>query len=517
MAKGSGYSSAEVKAGLFLTLCIGLFVAMLFVYGKASRLWQDRQVLTVAFTSVTSLRPEAPVRFNGVEVGRVRDIRIINLKKENLLRLAPFRPIDLDNLPLTAPERLQLKAALPQPSTAEPADKNAYLKAFDQAVRATLGKRSRTMVELSLELLSPKDDISARTRYLEDDQIRINTTLLGDTSVEIISGTGKPVDPQKNRLALGVSGDFFTNLGKSVEQVKEILSSVSDVVGAEERQSVRAALNRFDSITEKVESIVELANKRLPATWDRVDDLAVSAKKDLEAIGDTVKELKPRISNTLQSAEDAVKDLQKRIGALADEARQAVEHVTKQIKPIMADIHYITDNSKDDFPLLIKNAKELAARLKTSADKLDGVLDTGNRLLGESYPDLRRLILALRMGSENFEEATNLIKRKPWLVLNKPAKETDFVEAQKSIRELELAMRRFRELSTELQAIRRNKDKKATKAEVDRLDFIIQELDILTATITDADKLIRKNVLPPFQRKKGGLIDAPEAREVRGP
>ena len=43
VAKSPGYSSAEVKAGLFLTFCLALFVAMLFVYGKAARLWRGRR------------------------------------------------------------------------------------------------------------------------------------------------------------------------------------------------------------------------------------------------------------------------------------------------------------------------------------------------------------------------------------------------------------------------------------------------------------------------------------------
>jgi ABC-type transporter Mla subunit MlaD len=73
MATETGYSSAEVKAGFFLALCLALFVAMLFIYGKVARAWRGKQEIAVVFTSVTSLRPDAPVRYNGVEVGRVKD------------------------------------------------------------------------------------------------------------------------------------------------------------------------------------------------------------------------------------------------------------------------------------------------------------------------------------------------------------------------------------------------------------------------------------------------------------
>jgi hypothetical protein len=133
------------------------------------------------------------------------------------------------------------------------------------------------------------------------------------------------------------------------------------------------------------------------------------------------------------------------------------------------------------------------------------VLATGNRLLNESYPDLRRLILAFRLGAENFEEGTNLLKRKPWLIYN-PAKESETVNnAQKTARDLEVATRRFAELSTELQAIRRNMEN-APKPQLERIDFMLQELNILSDTLKFAGDVTKKEVLPVYERKKGGFI-----------
>jgi len=516
MAKSSGYTTAEVKAGLFLTFCLALFVAMLFVYGKAARIWRGRLELKVVFTSVTSLRPDAPVRFNGVEVGRVRAIEIRSLDEKYLSRLpGPFNSRDLDNLPLTESEKAELRKKVASTSLVDEVMRAKKDEEFQQAIREKLA--DRTMIELTLDVLNEKD---GGKRYRMDDQVRISTSLLGDTSVEIASGNGEPAASGQDRLVLGISGDFFTNLGKSIEQVKEILASVSDVVGAQERESVRKALRRFDTITERIENVVNVADKRLPATWDKIDLLADSAKKDLDAIGDTVTALQPQLSKTLTTADEAVKDLQKRIGDLADEARQAVVDVKGQVKPILEDVQYITGHSKDDFPALVKNAKDLAARLKLSADKLDGVLATGDRLLQESYPDLRRLILAFRMGAENFKEATDLIKRKPWLIINKPAGETAFEKPLDTARKLEEATKRFRELNTELQAIRRGMTPPAgTPAKVPaeqlkRLDFLIQELNVLSEVLKDSADQSRKVVLPEFERKKGAFVEAPEAVET---
>src|SRR5258706_10884747 len=65
----SRFSNAEIKAGVFLTFCMALFIAMLFVLGKFGRVWRGRQEIHVAFARVNAIRPESPVKYNGLEVG----------------------------------------------------------------------------------------------------------------------------------------------------------------------------------------------------------------------------------------------------------------------------------------------------------------------------------------------------------------------------------------------------------------------------------------------------------------
>src|SRR5579872_7393141 len=176
VASSTVYSNAEVKAGVFLTICLALFVAMLFIYGKVARVWRGREEIDVVFTSVTSLRPDAPVRYNGVEVGRVKDIRILHLDDANIHRLPQFRPVDLDNLPLTDKEQKLLRSSQLTPP-----------ESFQDAVAEKL--KNRTMIRLTLEVLQEGD----KNRYREDDTVNISTTLMGDTSVEITSGSGDPL------------------------------------------------------------------------------------------------------------------------------------------------------------------------------------------------------------------------------------------------------------------------------------------------------------------------------------
>ena len=103
------HSNTEIKAGLFLFVCLAGLIALMFFYGDFIRYWRGRQTLSVLFASVTSLRPEAPVRYNGVELGRVKGIQIVHLSEPLIKHMPPLTKADIDKLPLTEQERKETR------------------------------------------------------------------------------------------------------------------------------------------------------------------------------------------------------------------------------------------------------------------------------------------------------------------------------------------------------------------------------------------------------------------------
>src|SRR5579862_790557 len=201
------YSSVEVKMGFFLTFSLALFVAMLFTFGRIAPVWRARQEIFVAFDNVGGLTVDAPVRYNGLEIGRVKWLRIIHLDDATIERLPALTRRDLDNLPLRPPAMIH--------ELRDVADVD-----FDRVCREKL--KNRTMIEICLELLQDNDF----NRFHTDDQARVVSTFFNDSAVEIIAGSAaQPLD--SNKLMLGTSGDFFGNLSKSMGEVKDILSNVT--------------------------------------------------------------------------------------------------------------------------------------------------------------------------------------------------------------------------------------------------------------------------------------------------
>jgi len=383
MAAPHSYSHAEVKAGVFLAFCVALFLGMLLVYGRVSRFWRGRQDLHVALSSVAGLRPDAAVRYNGVEVGRVKNMRIIHVDNAQSRRLVPLTRTDLDHLPLALEVRKRLRLL---PDTE-----------FDAATKEAL--RDRTLIELTLEVLQE----GQYRRYLSDDNVVLSTTMLGDTCIDVISGPGhgRPLGPNEDILMLGVSGDFFARLSRSMDEVKEVLASVSDVVGGPERAAFKRATGRLDGILNLMNSMSDKANDRLPKTSTRYAEAGQASSRAYEAARDAVKDAKERGTRVGDLAAAANKDLNDRLKALQDEASSAKKETTEQWKAISAGVQSATDAAKPHFDELKENLRGLSRQVTGVSEKLRSIQDVGGQLMDQSTSDVSGFGQNLRKAAQN--------------------------------------------------------------------------------------------------------------------
>jgi phospholipid/cholesterol/gamma-HCH transport system substrate-binding protein len=66
--------SRELKVGLFVIVGIVLTMVAVFVIGDTRRLWEPKLTYRAAFQDVAGLKPGAPVRMGGFDIGSVTDV-----------------------------------------------------------------------------------------------------------------------------------------------------------------------------------------------------------------------------------------------------------------------------------------------------------------------------------------------------------------------------------------------------------------------------------------------------------
>ncbi|MCY3023680.1 MAG: MlaD family protein [Planctomycetota bacterium] len=488
------YSSVEVKVGFFAAFCLALFVAMAVTYGKVAPVWRGRQEVRVAFDNVASLRPDAPVRYNGIEVGRVKWMRLLHLDDEALERLMPaVTRRAVDNLPL-------------RPESVKRELREANDEDFPAKCRKAL--KDQTMIELCLEVLQEGDV----KRYKLDDQVRIVTTLLGDTAVEIISGSGAVNLPGEPRLLLGTSGDFFSNLAKSMGEVKDILSSVTDVVGAPERRSFERAQARFGAINERVEQITGLAKRRSEPTMKRFDALSTEMKQRVTEAGDFPEKIRPEMQKTFDNIRAGFTDMQNRVEGVQTEAKAASKDLSADMKAIRENVNAITAQVKPGFEQMRTSLRSAYDRMGGLSQRIDSARDTAGSLWSESEPDFARTTTALKNSLANLsdtERAAN--ENKDLMISNRDAGEYEYNTVLDIYRRYCFATRRIREAGAQLQDTTRSLATRLPPAEAGpalartaltnaRLTAVRKPLDELNHRIEDA-------IVPEFERKKSAWTE----------
>jgi len=486
------YSGTEIIAGLFLAFCIGLFVAMLVVYSRMSGLGGSRQQLAVYFENIGGLRPDSPVRYNGYEIGRVKYVRSTRVTDEVLERFGrPFTRADVDNLPLRGDGA---RKKLLEVADAE----------FDSAARKTM--LNQTMIEVGLEVQN--DDDSQRFRV--DDQVRIASTVFGDASVEIASGSGALNSADKPRILLGNTGDFFSNLARSMGDVKEILGSVTDVVGTAERRSFERASGRLSGISSNLEKMAGTANRRSELTAKRMDLLGDEVKQSMGRLDTVLADLQPQAKKTGENLKGALKSVQAQFDGVKEEANNAVDEVKRDAEAIRTDLKAAMKTVEPDLQATRDNLRAVYDRASGLSDRFDAMSAEAGETAARTEPEIPRITSSLKNILTNLKqtgEAGNL--NKDLMLSRSDTGEYEYFSAVEAYRKLTFATRQIRGAAAEVQLTEQVlREQLAGNAVIGLARQTGESLKNVHDPLEQTRGRMEELMLPPFERKKAGWKQA---------
>ncbi len=485
-AVGTKYTKAEAIVGAMIAFCAGLFLLMLLLYGNISRFWRGRKEITVVFTQVTALRPDSPVRLNGYEVGRVKTIQILRLEPFEIARIKPaVKPNNLRSLPLTSEELQQIRT-LPEEKRVEEA-----LKRIE----------NRTMIRLTLEVLEEDDP----ERYRVDDIVEIKTTLMGDVSVEISSGFGKPLTGRE--VLLGRPGDLLGNLAQGVEDVRDLLAELRDVIGPHEKNLIRETIA---NIRETSLDIKRVSTEMLALLKDarvRLNELSGQAQADLETVGREVSGVGAKARETLGEVDKTLASLRRDVSRGIGEAEMAVREYRELAeaanRDVVQELGAIVRENRRDLRETMSGLSKLQADLRESSGHLTDTISTLRSLLNENRPDVNRMLSNLRRASENLEEATYRIMLKPWELLKSPTgADQDAANLAATARRVELASRALLDLAERIRAVK-DAGEAGPGNYAERMEQLVREIETIRERIEAKSPPTAKET---FERKAGGAF-----------
>jgi hypothetical protein len=330
------------------------------------------------------------------------------------------------------------------------------------------------MVRLTLDVMGEGESF----HYRADDRVRVSSTLMGEAVVSIISGTGTALALDRERYLVGVSGDMYTHLSKSLEQVKNILASMSEMVGGGDADSPMAQrLENFDRFSARIESLADSTEKKLPGVWDEFDGKLEIAGERMDGARRSISNIKPELLKAFSSAEKTLADLRTSFTQMADTGDKQVKELRERALKELKTLQAVARDGRQRIPVLVNRAYEWTRSFARQVDRIDRWMTQSDRSLTQGLESTRQTLQGMRSTFDVLEEKLWFLAHKPWAAF-RPATGAEGLEASTDYRRALMA-RHYRELRRELATARKRfkAEDASDQARITRVDQILAELD----------------------------------------
>jgi paraquat-inducible protein B len=287
--------------GVFVIGAVALMVIAILVFGSGRLFRQSKDFVLYFDNSVNGLRIGAPVKFKGVEVGSVKDIRL-QLEQGKLINKIPvIIEVDL--------EKLTSRGAAPTITENREAFRRAIV---DRGLRAQLEMESLVTGLLYIAIdLFPGTPINLVQQENADNKYWEIPTL--PTSLEQAKGAVM-------RVISKLEDIDFKELGANLEAT---LKGVNRTVNSPEIESV---LRSLAQVMPKIDAAVVSFNKLA----NDVDGKFSSLSDNLEQTSDATRQAMKQAENTLKQVDAPLKE--------AEAALINIKDVTDPESPTLSDI-----------------------------------------------------------------------------------------------------------------------------------------------------------------------------------
>ena len=326
-------------------------------------------------------------------------------------------------------------------------------------------------------------------RYRENDHVRVVSTLMGESAIQIVSGDGAPITDENPRLLIGSSGDLYGALAKSMNQMKDILNSIGEIIGGgggdDEDASIAQKVANFSRFTERMDALAGSLESKLPPTWDQLDAQLEKGRLRTAELAAQVAEKRPGWVRSLRETEEALVKMRENLAAGVEEGHRKLASVREEADETLRSLARAVQRHKGQIPNTIRDAREWTERIDDKVEAIGREMTRFDRTLTQGSESVRQSFQGLLATADRLEEQFWYLAAYPWSFVRAPAGP----EAAALDREWRRALlgRHFRELRGELEAAEKE-FKPADRSDQVRQERIRQALQELDAFVPAGPK-----------------------------
>ncbi len=312
--------SNEIKAAIFLVIAAAIMVTLsLRVSGTLDLLTRETYVVNARFESVLGIAPMTKVTLNGVRVGRVRDMRLIDpdargARAELVLELDRNRAVLYEGA-----------------SAMITADTLLAVKHID--LRSGPEKPGAKLVDGAIIYGVPSVDLEAVLQRVERVVASLETLLTDEEFLASVRG----IFTEANRLILELRG----------------LSSAAREILEDNRENVGSVVDNFNA-----------SSKNLLLFSDRLNELTVTFQEDVHRLLGSADSL-------ISENRPEIQKLTRELAALAEDLSARIDPLLEETQKLVTQINETVGENRGELRSLLRNVEQTAGHLKEFSRQIE--------------------------------------------------------------------------------------------------------------------------------------------------
>ena len=251
------YRRNEIRAGVFLLLAFVLLVVMVFAVSDIQSLFKKKKDVKVLFSFSDGIEKNAPVRFSGMKIGKVENVRVAPEQSDQIeVTLSVYSDTiikkdtraAIKTLGLVGGKYVELSGGTAQSRTLGPGEvlrgeESLKLEDVTKAALDVVGKLQNIAGNLNRALGDPELSRSLKTTVANLQEVSANLKVMTSSKDEVA-------------VALKNLPDLMKKLDESAANLKAVTEKSDKLVG-ENRKNVDAMLEGFRGMAQNLKETTD--------------------------------------------------------------------------------------------------------------------------------------------------------------------------------------------------------------------------------------------------------------------
>lgn len=321
--------SHEVKAGIFVMVCLAVLAASVFVLGSDRQIFNRQYMYQTAFKDIGGLNVGAPVRIGGITVGRVKSIGFSSdhsdprvhvrflVNRAYAGHVCGGSEVTISTQGLLGDKYLSLSSDV---SGAEPLAEGSFIEGREPADISQALEKAQVAIENAVEVSKAVYEVMDQVKRETIKDLNRTVKTFGDIAEEIKTGKGLV---HKLVYSEEYGDKLMSSLTSASQQLDKIVTEVSTGKGLihslvyepNGKETVLAIAETAKNLSYTAKSISEISNQ-IRDGQGLMHEVVYGKSPD---VASEIKEITSKLNaaaSALQKASEAISRGQGTIGAL---------------------------------------------------------------------------------------------------------------------------------------------------------------------------------------------------------